>query len=167
MHLIFQNRSDRVAEVAAAVVARIDAFIAEAQVPRVARDVRVERRRPVAAARTLIEETRRVAAARRRQENELRIVRLVHELITGDTVIIGYPLVVGIIYQLGKLLHLRHAPGTAPVGTCRIVGILQLSLVVGSDGSSTVVPPVTTLFFRGAILGEGELGALAPCVGVP
>lgn len=62
-----QNRSDRVA-VVAVVVVRIDVSIVEVQVPRVVRVVRIERRRPVVAVRTLIVETRFVAVARRRQE---------------------------------------------------------------------------------------------------
>ena len=62
-----QNRTNALT-VVAVVVVRIDVSIVEVQVPRVVRVVRVERRRPVVAVRTLIVETRFVAVARRRQE---------------------------------------------------------------------------------------------------
>lgn len=62
-----KNRTDALT-VVAVVVVRIDVSIVEVQVPRVVRVVRIERRRPVVAVRTLIVETRFVAVARRRQE---------------------------------------------------------------------------------------------------
>ena len=131
----------------------------EVQAPRVARVVRTERTRPIAAVRTCAVEGSVAAVPCRRQEYEVAVC--LARYLSALYAVHGCPLRGGVaaVDEFLALFIARHAPVTAPKDVGGIVLGVELRLVV-----SEAVVAVTAL---GAVLGHGRTGTFTPLVGAP